>query len=111
MARKCTHVEGADPERGVYAHRTDGSVASIHVYQGGDYRLEDIVEFFEVGVATTTEQGLPAVDLSPKEIRQLKAAADAYSFDYEEGLIELCLEIYRYALANPSEWYRFWADF
>jgi hypothetical protein len=111
MARKCADVEGADPGRGVYARRTDGSVISVHTYQGGDYRLEDIVEFFEMGIATTTEQGLPAVELSPKELRQLKALADAYSFDYEEGLIELCLEIYRFALNHPSERYRFWADF
>ncbi len=35
--------------------------------------------------------------LTPEELRTLKTMADAYSFDYEEPFIEMCLEIKRSA--------------
>ena len=44
----------------------------------------------------------PIVVLDTKEIRELKVNADAYSFDYDEGFIEMCLDIERYH-AGTSE--------
>ena len=35
--------------------------------------------------------------LTAKEASTLKTMADAYSFDYEEGFIEMCLEIALFA--------------
>ncbi|MFQ6017973.1 MAG: hypothetical protein ACE5KF_07235 [Kiloniellaceae bacterium] len=96
---------------GVYARRPGGQVVQVHAYQDGDYGLTDIAEVFGLGEAGLADDGRPALALTRKELRQLKVLADAYSFDYEEGLIELCLDLHRFALEADAEPIRFWADF
>lgn len=100
-----------EPERGVYALGSDGRPQRVHLYQGGDYQLANIPELFELGELTGDKSGFPTIQLTGKDVRQLKVMADAYSFDFEEGLIELCLDICRFAQGNPAEHYQFWSDF
>lgn len=100
-----------DTEHGVYTRGPDGLSVRIHLYQGGNYILEDITALFELGENIAAEDGLPSIRLTNEEVRRLKAMADAYSFDYEDGLIELCLDIHRFAQASPAERYQFSADF
>jgi hypothetical protein len=40
-------------------------------------------------------------------MRQLRAFADAYSFDHEPGFIEMCLDLDRHATAYPAERFEF----
>ena len=40
--------------------------------------------------------------LTGTEIRELKVNADAYSFDYDEGFIEMCLDIERYHVGTAE---------
>lgn len=87
----------------VTARRADGQVVTVHTYQEGDYVLTDIVELFGLGRVERADDGRPALILTGKELRQLKAMADAYSFDYEEGLIELCLDLHRFALKTSGD--------
>lgn len=109
-------MSGAPDEAGeaagaVFAEAPDGRAVRIHDDQGTDYHLHDIAELFEIGEAGTTEAGEPALELSDAEVRRLKAMADAYSFDHDEGLIALCLDIHRFALEAQQPRYRLWQTF
>lgn len=83
---------------GVYAIDESGGLTLLHEYQDGEYSLEDVLEEFGFGhVEGSTENGDAIVALDAREVRELKVNADAYSFDYDEGFIEMCLDIERYA--------------
>ena len=91
------HVE-ARQDPGVYAPDARGREALVHLYQGGDYELADVVEFFQLGrLEEADREDETTLVLTPEELRTLKTMADAYSFDYEEPFIEMCLEIKRFA--------------
>ncbi|MBI3710198.1 MAG: hypothetical protein HY246_21340 [Proteobacteria bacterium] len=95
---------------GVYAAGSDGKPVLVHTYQDGDYGLADVVELFELGQieeASGGESGGIRLILTTKEMRQLKAFADAYSFDHEPGFIEMCLDLDRHATACPAERFEF----
>ena len=88
----------ARQDPGVYARDAKGRETLVHLYQGGDYGLADIVEFFQLGrLQEADREGETGLGLTAKELRTLKTMADAYSFDYEEPFIEMCLEIKRFA--------------
>ena len=83
---------------GVYARGGDGKQRLVHLYQEGDYRLADIVEFFQLGKQEEAGGAKKAmVVLTGKELQTLKTMADTFSFDYEEEFIEMCLEMTRFA--------------
>ena len=98
---------------GVYYVDADGELTLVHLYQGGDYSLDDIVEYFQLGhIEPATHEDRIVVVLNAKEMRELKVMADAYSFDYEEGFIEMCLEMQRFITNAPSgESFQFMANF
>ncbi len=83
---------------GVYARGGNGKQRLVHLYQEGDYRLADIVEFFQLGKMEETGEANEAVlVLTGKELKTLKTMADTFSFDHEEEFIEMCLEMTRFA--------------
>ena len=89
---------------GVYAIDERGELTLLHEYQDDDYSLEDILEEFGFGRAEgDTEDGVPIVALNAEEISELKINADAYSFDYDEGFIEMCLDIERFATGTSEQ--------
>lgn len=88
----------------------NGSQIVVHQDQGGEYELIHIHAFFQLGEPDRDEQGRDILNFDAASLKKLKTLADAYSFDYEEGLILLCLDLHRYALANPRESYRFLDD-
>ena len=89
---------------GVYAIDDDGGLTLLHEYQDGDYSLEDVLEEFGFGGAVgNTENGDPIIAFNAEEIRELKVNADAYSFDYDEGFIEMCLDIERLTAGMGEE--------
>ena len=97
-------VTELSPDRaGVYHVDANGSLTLVHRYQGGDYGLDDIVEYFQLGHLESAEhEDQTVVVLTAKEMRELKVMADAYSFDYEEGFIEMCLEMQRFTVNAPA---------
>ncbi len=95
----------------VWTQGASGERVVVHRYQGGDYGLLDVAEFFEMGAGSLDEAEQEVLDITQAELDKLKVQADAYSFDFEEGLIALCLDLHRYAQARPQERYRFIADF
>ncbi len=97
---------------GVYGTDADGRPVLVHRYQGGNYRLADITDIFQLGrpdAATGEEKAI--LVLSRKELRTLKTMADAFSFDYEEAFIEMCHEIERFGQTQPGEEVRLTANF
>jgi hypothetical protein len=102
-------MEEAEGE--VWAQAPDGARLPVHRYQGGDYGLLDIAEFFQLGKGRYDDAEREVLEITAEEIKKLKIQADAYSFDYEEGLIALCLDIDRFAKSSPLERYIFLADF
>ncbi len=96
------HVETRqDP--GVYAVDAQGGEILVHRYQGGDYELADIVEFFQLGwLQESAREDETVLVLTAEEMRTLKTMADAYSFDYEEPFIEMCLEMKRFSDATAG---------
>ena len=89
---------------GVYAIDELGELTLLHEYQDGEYSLEDVLEEFGFGQAEgDTENGDTVIVFNSQEIRELKVNADAYSFDYDEGFIEMCLDIDRFATGAEEE--------
>jgi hypothetical protein len=89
---------------GVYAIDDNGGLTLLHEYQDGEYSLEDLLEEFGFGHAEgDTENGDAIIALNAQEVRELKINADAYSFDYDEGFIEMCLDIERYATGATED--------
>ena len=89
--------QSAEHAPGVYAIDDDGELTLLHQYQDGDYSLEDLLEEFGFGrMEADSENGDAVVVLEAREVREMKVNADAYSFDYDEGFIEMCLDIDRY---------------
>ena len=72
---------------GIYCN-IDAVDRLIHEYRNGEYRLADVNEYFQLGNLDCGEQ--MRLTLTRHELRQLKLMVDAYSFDYDEGFIELC---------------------
>lgn len=97
---------------GVYSEDGDGRLTLVHRYQGGDYELQEIVDFFRLGtVECTGDDGESVIALTNKELNDLRILASAHSFDYEEAFIEMCMEMQRFAVSTPAERYRFIANF
>ena len=87
-----------------------GETVRVHEYHDGDYVLADVRDAFGLGRMETDETGHPVLVLRPNEVRQLKPFADSYSFDYEEGFIELCLDLHRFATGLNLPEIRFRSD-
>ena len=96
---------------GVYVLSEDNQFALVHAYQEGEYVLEDVFELFGFGAIEEIQDGINAVRLTQHEIRQLKVSADAYSFDYDEEFIEMCLALHRYAQSSSQDQMLFVANF
>ena len=97
---------------GVYSAIGHEPAMLVHAYQGGDYGLEDIPELFQLGRLEPGENADQTVlILTAAEVRELKVMADAYSFDHPAELIEMCLEMKRWADGRPADAYRFVANF
>ena len=99
-------------EPGVYTEDAQGRLQLVHAYQDGDYGLEDIVEMLGLGRMTEGKQpNWVAVTLTEKEMRELKVMADAYSFDYDQEFIEMCLVLHRFSTTHPDREFIFSANF
>lgn len=97
---------------GVYALDDEGAPVLVHAYEMGEYGLEQVRELFQLGrVESSPEDDNTLLALEAREIRELKAMADAYSFDYEEEFIEMCHAMARFAAAHPAQRFLFAANF
>lgn len=103
-------IDNAFPTPGVYSNDAEGRLKLVHRYQGGDYELREIVDFFNLGTIESTDDESVIV-LTSKELNELRILASAHSFDYEEAFIEMCMEMQRFAVSTPTDHYRFIANF
>ena len=96
---------------GVYAVSDDSQLTLVHAYQEGEYMLQDVFDLAGVGIIKQIPGGITKITLTQKELRQLKAWSDAYSFDYDEEFIEMCLALHRYAHSAPADEIVYLANF
>ncbi len=97
---------------GVYFADDTGTAQLVHEYQGGEYSLGDIVPNFQLGeLVESGGEDETVLLLTGDDLHTLKWMADAYSFDFEEGFIEMCLEITRFAIGRKGKGLRFTANF
>lgn len=82
---------------GVYCIEPPGTGEPVHHFTDGDYGLTDIPELMLLGRVEADPDGHERVTLSAREMRELKTFADAHSFDFDEGLVELCNDLHRFA--------------
>jgi len=92
-----------DLTAGVFLATADGLV-QVHAYLGGggDYGLDDVSELLGLGAVDRDGDWL-RLRLTRSELRELKATADAFSFDYPAELIEMCMDMVRGAGTVPGE--------
>ncbi len=88
---------GEQRRPGVYGVDGDGREQQVHPYQGGPDTLSDVVHLFDRGRLGEGGDETVLVLTAAEEVRTLKTMADAYSFDNEEGFIEMCLEMALFA--------------
>lgn len=86
---------------GIYTRLPNGEPFLVHAYLDGDYALADVVGYFKLGRLENQPGGATLI-LTRKELRDLRNFADAYSFDYDPGFIEMCLDIYRASAELPG---------
>lgn len=97
---------------GVYWSPAAGEALLIHAYQGGPYRLVDVFGLWRLGrIEGGAAAGESVLWLDREELRRLKTLADAFSFDFEQGFIEMCHAMARFAAGRPDEIFRFVANF
>ncbi len=97
---------------GVYSADASGERRLVHQYQDGDYDLEDIYHYFRLGELESRDPSETTIIwLTGNELRELKVMADARSFDFEEGFIEMCLDVQRFGVDIAAERVRFIANF
>lgn len=82
-------------EAGVHALLPDGRTALVHAWIGDSYELADIPEFLETG--TWEDEVLL---LTAGQVAKLTIRVQAESFDHEEGLVALCLDLDRFRQAR-----------
>jgi len=101
-----------DSVLGVYAANSKSVFSLVHEYAEGDYGLEDIVGAFQLGTLISTDDSGPTtIELSFQDLQKLKVLADAHSFDYEEGFIEMCLDMHRFGIDESQERFLFMGNF
>ncbi len=97
---------------GVYGTDSSGEQTLVHEYQDGDYGIEDIYHHFELGELESTDPSENTIIwFTERELRQLKIMADARSFDFEEGFIQMCRDVQRFGIELEPEKVRFIANF
>ena len=84
-------------EPGVYFTDKNGAEHLVCWYQGGEYDLGDIPDFFQLGEL--------------EETRSEDETALVLTRRYEPEFIEMCLEIVRFADARDGERFHFAANF
>jgi hypothetical protein len=100
----------AEADPGVYLVEPDGRLRLVHLHQGSEYALTDIIEFFELGTAIE-ELAVDIVEFDRKELRELKAMVDGYRADYPPEFIQMCLDVHRDAIAVEGDTVRFYSNF
>lgn len=85
----------AQAEEGVFALLPGGRRELVHAWMSDDYELADLPEYFGYG---RWEEDV--LILTARDVMKLRIQADAESFDHEEGLIRLCLDLERFQKAH-----------
>ncbi|MFD2264284.1 hypothetical protein ACFSM5_15380 [Lacibacterium aquatile] len=103
-------IDLSDYDPGVYLLGADGSPALVHLYEEGDYKLSDVVEFYELG-ELLEEDGAPGLELDEKEILQLAKAVAKFGEDHPPEFNAMCTAIVESVEGNEDAPYSFYSNF
>ena len=93
----------SDDVQGVYASGRDGRPVLVHEYLNENYGLADVTKMLQLGRLSEDEDEALSLTLSRKEITDLQNLAHAFSFDYDEGFIEMCLDMHRFSVEAAGD--------
>jgi hypothetical protein len=89
---------------GVYASGRDGRPTLVHEYLSENYDLADITELLQIGTLMPASGDVPArLVIDRKGLTELRNLINAFSFDYDQGFVEMCLDMARFADEQPGE--------
>jgi hypothetical protein len=88
---------------GVYAKAASGDETLVHAYLNEAYALSDVVEVLEYGTMQDNAEGETVLTVTRKDIRDIKNTVDASSFDYDDGFVEMCLDMAAFAIEAPGD--------
>lgn len=97
----------AEEAPGVYVGGRDGRPRLVHEYQDESYGLADIAELLQLGALAESDDGGVSLTLDRKALTDLRNLSHAFSFDYEEGFVEMCQDLCRAAAELPGDSVRF----
>ncbi len=103
-------IELEDEDPGVYRFNPDGTLDLIHPFDGGDYSLADILEFFELGELIDGGE-FEGIELDRKELSQLAKMAAEYRHDHPTEFIRMCADMIKAAKDLDGGAVRFFANF
>ena len=95
---------------GVYVTDGQGGFTLVHACLGGDYEMQDILEYFELGELVEAGEGC-GLELDRKELKQLKEMAAEYEDDHPEEFITMCRDMLRAAVDLGGSPVRFYSNF
>jgi hypothetical protein len=88
---------------GVYARAASGDETLVHAYLNEAYALSDIVEVLQYGTMQDSAEGETVLTVTRKDIRDIRNTVDASSFDYDDGFVEMCLDMATFAIEAPGD--------
>ena len=95
---------------GVYVCDGQGGFTLVHAFAGGDYEMQDILEYFELGELVEAGEGC-GLELDRKELKQLKDMAAEYEDDHPEEFIAMCRDMLRAAVDLGHPVMRYYSNF
>jgi hypothetical protein len=95
-------VTETGPAPSVYATDRNGQSTLVHEYVGENYGLADVAELLQIG--TLSSGDMPArLTIDRKGLTELRNLINAFSFDYDQGFVEMCLDMARFADEQPGD--------
>jgi hypothetical protein len=87
---------------GVYATDRNGQSKLVHEYLSESYGLSEVTQLLQIG--TLASGDLPArLTIDRKGVTELRNLINAFSFDYDQGFVEMCLDMARFADEQPGD--------
>lgn len=103
-------LELEEEEPGVYRFNPDGTLDLIHPFDGGEYSLTDVLEYFELGELIDGGD-TPGLELDRKELVQLARMAKEYQRDHPAEFIRMCLDMVKASRDLDGGAVRYFANF
>jgi hypothetical protein len=93
-------TDGETP--GIYLLGPAATPVLVHAYLNENYALADVAEILQYGKVGENAGGAPMLTLTRREMADVANMINASSFDYDDGFVEMCLDMARHATDAPG---------